>query len=167
MSSFDNILWNKSKYQSLEQQQQQQNTNYVNGNSQSIITLLLIGLLGTAVITTMWSIHSPTKATIFLIDTKLPMLHKTSTRFLSFGLDSSLLRDPKTLPINNEAFMNLAKYLSPAYARIGGTSADCIFFKQNSDDISRTYDKFDPNDITNFTLTEEFYLNLYKFTEKK
>ncbi|KAF7993018.1 hypothetical protein HCN44_005799 [Aphidius gifuensis] len=88
------------------------------------------------------------------------MLHKTSTRFLSFSLDSSHLRDPEKLPINNEAFVNLAKHLSPAYLRIGGTSADCIFFKQNSADI------FKAKDITNFILTEELYLSLYKFTEK-
>lgn len=58
------------------------------------------------------------------------LLRKTSPRFLSYGLDSSLLRDMKNLPLNDTRFVILARHLSPAYVRVGGTSADCLFFNQ-------------------------------------
>lgn len=56
--------------------------------------------------------------------------HNVSDKFLSFGLDSSLLRNFKNLPIENEKFVNLTRHLKPAYIRIGGTAADCLNFNQ-------------------------------------
>jgi len=35
------------------------------------------------------------------------------------------------LPVRQEKFINLARHLSPAYVRVGGTSADCLTFVQN------------------------------------
>lgn len=59
-----------------------------------------------------------------------PVLHVTSDKFLSFGLDTSLLRRMNELPVRNKKFINLGKHLSPAYVRVGGTSADCLIFNQ-------------------------------------
>lgn len=61
-------------------------------------------------------------------DTKV--LHTVSDKFLSFGIDSSLLRETRTFPLKDQRFINLAKYLSPAYVRIGGTAADCLYFNE-------------------------------------
>lgn len=58
------------------------------------------------------------------------LLHTVSDKFLSFGLDTSLLRDMKSLPIKDSKFINLARLLGPAYVRVGGTSADCLHFNQ-------------------------------------
>lgn len=58
------------------------------------------------------------------------LLHTVSDKFLSFGLDTSLLRDMKSLPIKDSKFINLAQLLGPAYVRVGGTSADCLYFNQ-------------------------------------
>lgn len=58
------------------------------------------------------------------------LLHTVSDKFLSFGLDTSLLRDMKSLPIKDSKFINLARLLGPAYVRVGGTSADCLYFNQ-------------------------------------
>ena len=45
-------------------------------------------------------------------------------------MDTSLLRQMKNLPINHEKFINLARHLSPAYVRLGGTDSDCLYFNQ-------------------------------------
>lgn len=66
--------------------------------------------------------------TIFL--EKYQSSHDVSDKFLSFGLDTSLLRDFENLPIKNEKLINLGYHLKPAYIRIGGTAADCLYFKQ-------------------------------------
>lgn len=130
----------------------------------------MIGLIGTMLTLTMgsMSIHHSGRPTILMIDPSLQMLHKTSPRFLSFGLDSSLLRQTEKMPINNEGFINLTKHLSPAFVRVGGTAADCLFFKQTAPEVLSNVisDKApDIHDITNFTITGEFYVNLYKFTQ--
>lgn len=67
---------------------------------------------------------------IFILNPKQPLLHTSSTKFLSFSLDTFALRKMNELPISNERFINLARLLSPAYFRIGGTSADCLFFNE-------------------------------------
>jgi len=70
------------------------------------------------------------KKYIFFLNPKQPLLHTTSTKFLSFSLDTFVLRKMNKLPISDERFINLARLLSPAYVRIGGTSADCLFFNE-------------------------------------
>lgn len=67
---------------------------------------------------------------VFYLNAERPPIRTVSDKFLSFGIDTSQLRDTKSLPIVNEKFMNLARHLAPAYVRIGGTSADCLFFNQ-------------------------------------
>lgn len=61
---------------------------------------------------------------------KIQSSHDVSDKFLSFGLDSSLLRYFQKLPINNDKFLNLGYHLKPSYIRIGGTAADCLYFNQ-------------------------------------
>lgn len=77
-------------------------------------------------------IDQTTNTHILYLNSRYSLLHTVSNKFLSFGLDTSLLRDITTLPIKNEKFINLARNLAPAYVRIGGTSADCLYFKQVS-----------------------------------
>lgn len=74
----------------------------------------------------------PTTRTYVLhLDLRQPLVHTISDKFLSFGLDTSLLRTMDKLPVRQEKFINLARHLSPAYVRVGGTSADCLIFDQD------------------------------------
>lgn len=76
-------------------------------------------------------INAPTSnAHVFYLNRRHSPLHIVSERFLSFGLDTSLLREISSLPIRNEKFVNLARHLAPAYVRVGGTSADCLYINQ-------------------------------------
>lgn len=78
------------------------------------------------------SIHTPTISSyVFHFDKQQPLLHIVSDKFLSFGLDTSLLRKMNELPVGEKKFVNLARHLSPAYVRVGGTSADCLIFVQD------------------------------------
>lgn len=83
-----------------------------------------------------WNFNNTLNRTItshvFYLNSRQPLLHTVSDKFLSFGLDTSLLRDMKSLPIKDNKFINLARHLAPAYVRIGGTSADCLYFNQVS-----------------------------------
>ncbi|XP_043266874.1 heparanase-like isoform X2 [Venturia canescens] len=134
----------------------------------SVVTSLIVALCMALLILFFWDVsrHSA-KTHVFVIDTSQPILYTTSEKFLSFGLDSSLLRHMKNFPIKDEKFVNLARHLSPAYVRFGGTSADCLFFNETSFDFStNTTSPVDGQDISNFTITENDFLDLYKFTEK-
>lgn len=94
-------------------------------------------------------------------------MHKISKRFLSFGLDSSLLRDMKHFPVKDNRFINLARHLGPAYVRVGGTSADCLFFNRTLPIIfEKLINPVDGSDISNFTLSIDDYLAIYEFTNK-
>ena len=73
-----------------------------------------------------------TAINVIILNPEVSTLHYTSKRFLSFAIDASLFRNMNNLPISNKKFINLARHLSPAYVRFGGTSADCIFFNQVS-----------------------------------
>ncbi|XP_046750620.1 heparanase-like [Diprion similis] len=104
---------------------------------------------------------------VIQLNTRPLVLRDTSTRYLSYGLDTSLLRNMKKLPINDQRFVMLARHLSPAYVRVGGTSSDCLFFDQT---LPSTVDKiFDPitgEDITNFTITDKDFLSLSRFAQE-
>ncbi|XP_066581428.1 heparanase-like [Prorops nasuta] len=100
----------------------------------------------------------------FHLDTYQSILHRTNMKFLSVGLDLSLARNMKDVPIKNDLFIKLSKYLSPAFVRIGGTSADCLTFNETNN-LSRKI-LMDANDISNFTITEEDFLNFYEFAVK-
>ncbi|KAE9542850.1 hypothetical protein AGLY_002761 [Aphis glycines] len=105
---------------------------------------------------------------IFILNPKQPLLHTSSTKFLSFSLDTYSLRKMNELPISDEKFINLARLLSPAYVRIGGTSADCLFFNESPPQNSHTQvtSPIDGNHYSNFTFSEEDFLSLYQFTKK-
>ncbi|XP_027840651.2 heparanase-like isoform X2 [Aphis gossypii] len=105
---------------------------------------------------------------IFILNPKQPLLHTSSTKFLSFSFDTYSLRKMNELPISDERFINLARLLSPAYVRIGGTSADCLFFNESPPQNSHTQvtSPIDGNHYSNFTFSEEDFLSLYQFTKK-
>lgn len=101
------------------------------------------------------------------MDLAQPVVFRKSQRFLSFSIDSSLLRDMKNFPVRDERFINLAHHLSPAFFRVGGTSADCLFFNET---IPNKFEKhINPvagRDISNFTLSPDDYLAIYEFANK-
>lgn len=93
-----------------------------------------LGLCSTLLILSLWNFNTyiPTIRTHVLhLDRQQPLLHTISDKFLSFGLDTSLLRKMNKLPVEQEKFINLGRHLSPAYVRVGGTAADCLIFDQN------------------------------------
>ncbi|EFN87075.1 Heparanase [Harpegnathos saltator] len=72
------------------------------------------------------------------------------------------------LPIRYEKFINLSRYLSPAYIRIGGTSADCLIFNEK---MEQNYFKkipsfVDGQDISNFTISGMNLIEIYEFVVK-
>lgn len=100
----------------------------------SILCCTTLGLCSILVILSLWtsSIHTPAiRIYVVHLDRQQSPLHITSDKFLSFGLDTSLLRSMSELPVKRKEFINLARHLSPAYVRVGGTSADCLTFDQN------------------------------------
>lgn len=99
-----------------------------------ILCCTVLGLCSTLLILSLWNPNAyvPTIRTHVLhLDRRQPLLHTISDKFLSFGLDTSLLRRMNELPVREEKFINLGHHLSPAYVRVGGTSADCLIFDQN------------------------------------
>ncbi|XP_014487586.1 PREDICTED: heparanase-like isoform X2 [Dinoponera quadriceps] len=91
----------------------------------------------------------------------------TSDKFLSFGLDTSLLRKINELPLRNKKFINLSQHLSPAYVRIGGTSADCLIFNQAKQSYSKKIPSpVDGEDISNFTISGLDLITIYEFVIK-
>ncbi|XP_051162971.1 heparanase-like [Leptopilina boulardi] len=138
---------------------------YNNLRKHSIISSLILSVCLVFLIFSLWNFTRSLQKTerhILFLNTKQSLLQTTSTKFLSFGLDSSLLRNMKKFPLLEKKFINLARHLSPAYVRIGGTSADCLYFNETIDNSSEIID----NDISNFTITEQDFLHLYKFVEK-
>ncbi|XP_011863950.1 PREDICTED: heparanase-like [Vollenhovia emeryi] len=100
-------------------------------------------------------------------DALQPVLHIVSDQFLSFGLDTSLLRRMNKLPIERGKFIKLASHLSPAYLRIGGTSADCLTFVENQTEISSSqiFSPINDQDISNFTISGDDLLAIYNFSK--
>lgn len=99
-----------------------------------ILCCTVLGLCSTLLILSLWNPNAyiPTSHTYVLhLDQRQPLLHIVSDKFLSFGLDTSLLRRMNELPVEQEKFVNLGRHLSPAYVRVGGTSADCLIFDQD------------------------------------
>ncbi|XP_023288563.1 heparanase isoform X2 [Orussus abietinus] len=102
-----------------------------------------------------------------VLDLEQTLLHTPSERFLSFGLDTSLLRNMNDLPLQDKRFITLARYLGPAYVRIGGTSADCLLFDQSQATASsKVPSPVDGSDISNFTITAKDFISLYTFTKE-
>ncbi|XP_057339841.1 heparanase-like [Microplitis mediator] len=162
MSYFENNIWSKNEYHTLGRKENDQ-------AGKSIIGSIVVGIFLILLVISLWNIgrHNLSKTYVVIIDTNSNLLHKTSERYLSFGLDSSLLRDMDKFPVKNDTFVNLARYLSPAFVRVGGTSADCIFFNQPVPEVTeKITSPVDAQDISNFTLAGDDYLAVYQFTER-
>ncbi|XP_076240617.1 heparanase [Calliopsis andreniformis] len=138
-----------------------------------IFSLLIIGFCVLFLTLSTWNFKNTINLTsnvhVFYLNRRYSPLCTVSNKFLSFGLDTSLLRDIKNFPIENEKFINLAKQLAPAYVRVGGTSSDCLYFAFNQ--TAQTVPKkiispVNDQDISNFTITDIDFENLYKFAIK-
>ncbi|CAL7938471.1 unnamed protein product [Xylocopa violacea] len=136
----------------------------------------ILGFLGFCMIflaLSTWDFNNTENETVhshvIYLNSKYLLLNTVSNKFLSFALDTSLLRDIKNLPIKNNKFINLARHLAPAYIRIGGTSADCLYFNETAQIISeKEISPVDNEDISNFTINGRDFGNLYNFaTESK
>ncbi|XP_015439396.1 PREDICTED: heparanase-like [Dufourea novaeangliae] len=133
--------------------------------------LLVLGFCMIFVILLAWNFNNTINQTnnihVYYLKVQRLPLNVVSKRFLSFGLDTSLLRDMKNLPIENEKFITLARHLAPAYVRIGGTSSDCLFFNQTMQiSTEKQISPVDGQDIGNFTITDVDFENLYNFAMK-
>ncbi|KAK0097774.1 hypothetical protein PV326_013813 [Microctonus aethiopoides] len=164
MSYFDNTVWNRNQYHNIEGKERS------NTAIRSLINFIVTGLILSVLLISIWQLshyHSPSKTHTIVLNVAAPLIHKISKRFLSFGLDSSLLRDMKHFPVRDNRFINLARHLSPAYVRVGGTSADCLFFNRTLPIIfEKLINPVDGSDINNFTLSTDDYLAIYEFTNK-
>ncbi|XP_058808410.1 heparanase-like [Phymastichus coffea] len=143
------------------------NVSFVNTTKQYYITGMSLIILSAVFLYYGYSTQIPLKHVISL-KSNLSLHNIISDKFLSIGLDSSLLRHLSNVPINNKKFMNLARHLSPAFVRIGGTSADCLFFNQTSEQLEKKDNKellVYSNDTSNFSITSNDFISLYQFTQ--
>lgn len=165
MSYFASNDWGKNRYQDLSDSR-------VRGPTvRSVLCCAALGLCSTLLILSLWSFNTqvPIHSYVFRFDRQQPLLHVVSDKFLSFGLDTSLLRRMDELPVEQEKFINLARHLSPAYVRVGGTSADCLTFVQNQmkqNSSGKILSPVDGQDISNFTISGADLLAIYDFTVK-
>ncbi|XP_018313598.1 heparanase isoform X1 [Mycetomoellerius zeteki] len=167
MSYFVSNEWGKGRYQELSDSR----VHGVDPAVRSILCCAALGLCSTLLVLSLWSsnIQVPIRVYVFHFDRQQPVLHVVSDKFLSFGLDTSLLRRMNELPIGQQKFIDLARHLSPAYVRIGGTSADCLTFVQDQmeqNSCKKILSPVDGQDISNFTISGADLLALYDFTVK-
>ncbi|KAL6446435.1 hypothetical protein ACFW04_001186 [Cataglyphis niger] len=167
MNYFANNNWGKNQYQNL-------NDAHIQSNStiRFILCCTVLGLCSTLLILSLWNPNAyiPTSHTYVLhLDQRQPLLHIVSDKFLSFGLDTSLLRRMDELPVEQEKFINLGRHLSPAYVRVGGTSADCLIFDEDQivqSSSEKISSPVDGQDISNFTISGADLLTIYNFAVK-
>lgn len=160
----------KNQNQNLNDVHRQHN----NSRVQSVLCCTILGLCSaTLLILSLWNPNNvpiPTTRTYVLhLDLRQPLVHTISDKFLSFGLDTSLLRTMDKLPVRQEKFINLARHLSPAYVRVGGTSADCLIFDQDQivqSSSEKIPSPVDGQDISNFTISGADLLAVYDFAKK-
>ncbi|XP_076301398.1 heparanase [Lasioglossum baleicum] len=136
-----------------------------------VLSLFILGFCIIFLILSAWNFNNAINETnnvhVWYLNLKRSPRYVVSDKFLSFGLDTSLLRDMENLPIKNEKFINLARYLAPAYVRVGGTSSDCLFFNQTMQiSNATTISPVDGADISNFTIIDVDFENLYSFATK-
>ncbi|XP_076166182.1 heparanase [Ptiloglossa arizonensis] len=136
-----------------------------------VFSLIVVSVCIIFLILLAWNFNNTINQTsnihVFYLNLKRSPLHTVSKKFLSFGVDTSLLRDMKHFPIENEKFINLARYLAPAYVRVGGTSSDCLYFNQTPQITSeKIINPIDGQDISNFMITDVDFENLYNFGMK-
>ncbi|XP_047366033.1 heparanase-like [Vespa velutina] len=163
MNYFASNDWNKNQYQNLNDIRTHQSTTTI--TTRTVLNVIVLGFCSALIVFSFWNFnqYDKGKVSIFYLHTN-EILTRTSKKFLSFGLDTSLLRNMEKLPIADERFINLARHLNPAFIRIGGTSADCLFFNQTHTTSARIISPFDDQDISNFTITNMDFESLYKFT---
>ncbi|CAK9807773.1 HPSE [Anthophora quadrimaculata] len=138
----------------------------------SAFSLVLVSFCMILFLLLTWNLNDTTDETVntrvIYLNSRHLLLQTVSNKFLSFGLDTSLLRDMKSLPIKSEQFINLARHLTPAYVRIGGTSADCLYFNESQIISKKMINPVDGEDISNFTISDTDFESLYNFaTEAK
>ncbi|KAI4479544.1 hypothetical protein M0804_010941 [Polistes exclamans] len=159
---------NQNQYQNLSNECTHQNTPTTittTTKSRIIINLIVFSIISALLfLFPFWNFlhYDGENISVFSFNTE-KILFRTSDRFLSFGLDTSLLRNMKELPLMDERFINLARHLKPAFVRVGGTSADCLFFNKTLTTSAQIISPFDGQDISNFTITDKDFESLYKF----
>ncbi|XP_011341385.2 heparanase isoform X2 [Ooceraea biroi] len=165
MSYFVNNDWSKNQYENLGDIRPRSGSAV-----RSISCCIALGLSSMLLILSLWSfsIQTPTiRIHVLHFDKWQPLLRTISDKFLSFGLDTGLLRKMNELPVGQEKFINLARHLSPAYVRVGGTAADCLTFDQNQQKSSeKILSPVDGQNISNFTISGADLLAIYDFTVK-
>ncbi|KAG7200881.1 hypothetical protein KM043_003244 [Ampulex compressa] len=135
----------------------------------SVLGVVILGLSLTLLVFTAWHFNKEQEDNVCVLyfNSRQSPIHVTSKKFLSFGLDSSLLRNMQHLPVFVERFIDLARHLSPAYVRLGGTSADCLYFNKTALGIYEGIaGSLNSNDITNFTINGGDLIRLYRFATK-
>ncbi|KAK2575304.1 hypothetical protein KPH14_008153 [Odynerus spinipes] len=153
--------WNTNQYQNL-------NIRTRGNTTRTALGTLTFGFCAALIIFAFWNFdqYDTSNVFVFYVDTKQTFLRTTSKKFVSFGLDTSLLRNMKELPIMDERFINLVRHLKPAFVRVGGTAADCLFFEKTHKTSAKLLSPVDSQDISNFTITDADFESLYKFTIK-
>lgn len=94
----------------------------------------------------------------------LECVHETQDEFLSIALGSGLIRHRwEKFNFSSEKIRNLARGLSPAFLRIGGTDEDFLLFVEN--DVKELYENDLPsfNGYTNFTMSASDVDNIFHF----
>ncbi|XP_017791859.1 PREDICTED: heparanase-like [Habropoda laboriosa] len=118
-------------------------------------SLTIVGFCVIFLLLLAWNLNNTTNQTVntrvIYLNSRHLLLRTVSNKFLSFGLDTSLLRDMKNFPIKSSKFINLARHLAPAYAQI----------------ISeKIISPVDDADISNFTINDIDFENIYNFATK-
>ena len=114
-----------------------------------------------------------TSTTIIAVDTS-KVLSKVDPRFLSVAIGTHVVAERwNRFDFNHPRVLNMAKALSPAYFRLGGTSADLTIFeekpKRNSPlntttELNTNYSEncFQTNNAEGGNICEDLSLKLYK-----
>ncbi|XP_051160094.1 heparanase-like [Leptopilina boulardi] len=100
-----------------------------------------------------------------ILEPRISFLNTTSDYYLSFTIDAWQLREMNNLPISNKKLINLARHLSPAYVRYGGTSADCLFFNETLNESKKMISPVNGEDISKFSISEKDFQSLYEFSK--
>lgn len=121
-----------------------------------LVTLCLVSLMVTALV--LRFSDSGTIAYTIYIDTQGDPIYTVNDKFISLGLDSSILTEGfKNFNMSDPVLIKMIGILSPAYLRIGGNQADQIIF---SEEILEN----NANNSHNFILTGHDWSRLYNLS---
>ncbi|XP_064113479.1 heparanase-like [Macrobrachium nipponense] len=98
-------------------------------------------------------------------------LRKVSPFYLSIAVSSQIVKDGLITDLaRSKKFVTLAKELSPAILRVGGSSANFLTYDPSGHgseireiDFDDEYETDEENDFTNFTMTAEGFQHLKEF----